>query len=395
MSLDRLQTAAYGCLGRIAFKRGRLRDAEDYFKTSIWTDRKKGSYTDLGALYVQMGKNDEAKDELSKALKNDESDVDAHIEMANFYLQTDQTKKAVQECRQAASYDPCNGAALRALAIALMHDGEFPEAEKVLRDALRTLDKDSLDPIHLALSQLLIRWADKTGDDAYYDGADAEILEALRRNPALADAHLQRGFIRYKRGDYKDAVKSFEACLGTNPDNLEAQRFRDRIESFIKESGRNDPRKSIAGHCLSVISLALLAALWVGYFWPVAQKAPAPPPVPAPVVVTSPASPKAASEIADAIVKAGSVATNTVPAATDTGAPPARVSGPVITILTPLLLGAIIIGLLLPRLTKLELTGFKAELAQPKEDPKLNPPKMAISDGPTGSLSGLGSPSAK
>lgn len=50
-------------------------------------DEYDGSYVDLGAPYVQLGRFDEATALLEKALERDWYDVQAHIELGNLHLQ--------------------------------------------------------------------------------------------------------------------------------------------------------------------------------------------------------------------------------------------------------------------------------------------------------------------
>jgi tetratricopeptide (TPR) repeat protein len=89
-------------LGIIAFKRGNLRESEDYLRASIEADQREGNYSDLGALYTQMGQYDEAEKNLKKAIEINRNDMAAHIELGNLYLQTERVKEAVREFRRAA-----------------------------------------------------------------------------------------------------------------------------------------------------------------------------------------------------------------------------------------------------------------------------------------------------
>ena len=61
LALDDQLAQAHGCLGNVAFKRGRVREAEACFLRSIALDPARGSHADLGALYIQMGRYDEAR----------------------------------------------------------------------------------------------------------------------------------------------------------------------------------------------------------------------------------------------------------------------------------------------------------------------------------------------
>jgi tetratricopeptide (TPR) repeat protein len=99
LALDAHLPGAYGCLGNIAFKQGRVREAEACFLRSIASDPALGSYADLGALYLQMGRCDEARTRLDEALKRHPDDVYARIESGELHLQTGNVDGAVRELR--------------------------------------------------------------------------------------------------------------------------------------------------------------------------------------------------------------------------------------------------------------------------------------------------------
>jgi predicted Zn-dependent protease len=97
---------------------------------------KRGHYADLGALYIQMGRYEEAKEKLEEALKNNPDDAYAHIEIGDLYLQTEEVKEAIREFRMAAVIDPHNPVSFKALAIALMENNKLSEAKRALRNCI-------------------------------------------------------------------------------------------------------------------------------------------------------------------------------------------------------------------------------------------------------------------
>jgi tetratricopeptide (TPR) repeat protein len=209
----------------IAFKRGRLREAEDYFRSSIDADRKLGRYADLGALYVLMARYEEAEQTLQKAIRLNKDDPQPRIELANLFLETGKTKKAVRECWQAAALAPHSDSAARALAIALMRAEEYGEAEKGLREALRKQDESRRWQLHLTLSQLLTRLGDKTSEDQLYEEALAEVKTAIRLKPNAPELYFHKGILRSKCKDPRGAVKDFKECLELDPHHFEAERL--------------------------------------------------------------------------------------------------------------------------------------------------------------------------
>jgi len=166
---------AYGCLGIIAFKRGDLHQAEYFLRRSTELIQREGSFTDLGALFVQMARYKEAEITLNEAIKINPYDAQAHFELGHLYLQTGASKKAMREFRQAMAIEPGNDETRRALAIALMRVSEFNEAEEVLRDGIRVVDRTMGWRLHLALAQLLMRMGDESSDSHLYDEALNEV----------------------------------------------------------------------------------------------------------------------------------------------------------------------------------------------------------------------------
>jgi tetratricopeptide (TPR) repeat protein len=214
LELEPSNASTFGCLGMISFKRGRLREAEDYFLSSIDADKNRGHYAELGALYVLMGRSDDAETALKKAISLDKNDFRPRIELANLWLQTGKVKEAISECRQALAIAPRSDLAARALAIALMRADEFNEAEKVLREALRKQDEHRRWQLHLTLSQLLTRLADKTSQDALYEEALDEVKKGIRLKPNVPELHFQKGPLLRKPTIYPKGQLFRETAVG-------------------------------------------------------------------------------------------------------------------------------------------------------------------------------------
>src|SRR5258706_4761418 len=130
---DPYNAKAYICLGVIAFKRNSYLDAEGYFRKSVALNAADGGQVELGALYIQMGRYDDAKDALAKSLTFNHNDARAHIELGYLLLQTQRNPEAVRECRNAVSVEPNNYETHRALAIAFMRAERYEEAENAVR----------------------------------------------------------------------------------------------------------------------------------------------------------------------------------------------------------------------------------------------------------------------
>jgi Leucine-rich repeat (LRR) protein/Tfp pilus assembly protein PilF len=385
--------SALGCLGLIAFKGGRLREAEDYFRSSIDSDKSQGHYADLGALYVLMGRYEDAETTLKDAVKFQKNDPQPRLELANLYLQTGRTKEAVRECRQVTAIAPNSEAAPRALAIALIGADDYGEAEKVLREAIRKQDDSKRWRLHLTLSQLLTRLADKTSEDGLYEEALKEVQIAIGIKPNAAELYFQKGILRSKAKDPRGALRDFKECVRLDANHYEAERYARLVGKQIRDDVHRGSKW--ASWTLVGIGMLLLFSLWYQFLTQTEPTVPATvaaTATPSPTVASAPAKDKADSAPATAIAS---------PSATESKAPDAtpaqaiaaraaeslsprpiaskaRVSDTVLTIMTPLLLGMIVVGFLLPALVRLKFAGVEAELTQPKEVISTGPGEVSL-----------------
>lgn len=332
LTLDAFSAKAMECLGVIAFKRGRLVEAEDYFRSSIRVDPQQGSYVDLAALYTQIGRYDDADSSLATALKLNKNDARALVELANLLLAKGELGRATTACRQAIFVDPGNDECYRALVIALMRAGQFTEAERVLREAIGRLHEVRRWRLHLLLSQVLVRLGDDNNKDRMmYEDAMLQVNAARRTRGANEEVHFHAGIVHFRLEDYTGARRSFEDCLRANSQRFDAERNAKIINQRVREIKRVNLINIAGGLFLAGFCLAGLITLWVFFLtgWP------------------------------------------------------GKIEPSLITFMTPLLLGLIIVSLLLPNLNKLKLPGgFEAEISEPKP--------REISSGPKGEI-GFGS----
>lgn len=316
---------AFGLLGVIAAKQNRLREAEAYFLHSIRTDALHGFHSDLGALYLQMGRYEEAKEHIQQAIRNSAEDGYARLQMGHYYFLSDDLKKALIEYRAASVLDPNNPEAHRALAICLMENNKLLEGERLLRKALKQIDERRRGPLHLALSNLLMRLGDETSDVQHYQDGLEQARHAIRLSPEDAAPYFHSGILRYKLDDFRGAVKDFHRCCKADSGQIEAELNAKRVRTRIRqERGRTWAGWILTG-LLAVIILAQLVTLWI-------------------LRVTT-----------------------------------EKVSDPIISVLAPLLTGLLIVAFLLPWLTRLKMTGLEAELSEPKA-------KDGLATGPKGEI---------
>jgi tetratricopeptide (TPR) repeat protein len=326
-------SAAYGCLGVIAFRRGRVSESEDYLLASTRASARDGNYTDLGALYVQMARYEDAEATLKTALEINPYDTQALIQRGNLYLAQQKTKEAVREFRRATVVDKWSEEASRMLATALMSAGEYGEAERVLRDSIKRLDEHRRWQLHLRLSELLVSLGDEKKDAQYYEDALSEAAIAKRLNRTHAEPYFHEGIALAKLKDYLGAAISFDYCIATKDDHYDARRNQRLVRAKIREERILHSGSKLGAAIVGGAAAIQLIALWIIYM-------------------------------------------NTTGKVTDT----------MMMTMIPILLGLIVISLLLPVLVKLKLPGVEAELSQSQQ-------KEPISSGPKGEI-GFGSSSS-
>ena len=317
---------AYGCLGNIAFKKGHIREAEAFFISSIKADSAKGHYADLGALYSQMGQYDAAKIQLSRAVTNNPDDAYAHVELGNLNVLTDRVKEGIREFRLATIIDPQNPNAANGLAIALMENLQLIEAEKILRNAIRSMDRNKRWELHLTLCRLLTIIGDDTGDVHFYEEALKEVNTAIQLKPGHPSPYFHSGIVRFKMEDYSNSLKSFKNCLKEDEFHLEAALNARRVRALIRKERAISKGSRAASLFLVILFLGQLTAIWVFRIF------------------------------------YGN-----------------RISETLVGILVPILSGLIVVSVLLPWLNRLKLTGLEAQLNEQN-------PKETLNKGPKGEI---------
>jgi hypothetical protein len=360
---------------------------------------------------VVMGRYDDAKKTLDDAIRINKDDPQARVELANLYLQTGEIKEAVCEGRQAVASAPGSDSAVRALAIALIRTEDYGEAEKVLREALRKQDESKRWQFHLTLSQLLTRLGDKTSEDEFYEEALKEVKTAIHLKPNAPELHFHKGILSSRCKDPRGALTDFEECINQSKrlgtDHFEAERYARLVRKELRDDIHRGSR--VASWTVVVIATLMLSVLWFSYF--VRVEAPPQPPHDVAAIASETASaagegaavkggkpptddPVSGYPLVEAIVEVTSPTASDANPSGEASLPNAatrpaelpvsketvavgRVSETTLTVLTPLLLGMIVVGFLLPALIRLKFAGVEAELTQPKE---------VISTGPKGEV---------
>jgi tetratricopeptide (TPR) repeat protein len=224
--------------------------------------------------------------------------------------------------------DPYNPRSIIGLAVTLMEGNKLAEAETVLRNGIRFLDKAKRWELHLTLCRLLTHIGDDTGDHQYYSEALEEVSTAIRLKPEHSAPYFHGGIVLFKLEDYRGALRHFRRCKPEDEYCREAKLNEKRVRIHLHREGSRVSR--VASLSLAVICLLQLAGLWI------------------------------------ALLRT-----------------PSKVSTTMLTVLIPILLALIVVSVLLPWLSRLKVTGLEAELNAPG-------PKESLTSGPRGEI-GFGS----
>lgn len=283
LETEPMNHTAHTCLGVLHATNKNFALAEHHLKRSVEIDEYDGSYVDLGALYVQLGRFDEATALLDKALERDWYDVQAHIELGNLHLQRDVegdesgagAAAAVTHFRQCLLISPANGAAAIGLSLALARaPGDLVGAERVLRAALDRKDCDRPRwQLLLALARLLIERGDATQRNDLYVEALSVAQDAIDTAEREPEPYFVAGVATFKIGENRTEVQSrpfhrrravryLRRCVELEPRHAEAR----RVLLLVRQSLRVARGSAIGSAVLTGISATLLLALWLAFF---------------------------------------------------------------------------------------------------------------------------------
>lgn len=150
-------------------------------------------YTARATIYEHEKKWDMAEKEFVQATVDHPSDADAHKDLAQFFLDRRDLKRALASARKALELDNHSNQSRFILAVSRIQLGQ--NAEKA-RETLLELAEESL------------------GDES----------------PTFEDVHYWLGVYYFNKGEYKNSEDAFESVLIYNPDNKKAKDYLSKIK---------------------------------------------------------------------------------------------------------------------------------------------------------------------
>lgn len=175
---------------------------------------RKQKYFQSGQRYFEKGKYREAAIEFTNAVKIDPGYADAHLQLAESYLQLQQGGRAYQEFTRTVELQPENYRARIEMANLLIISHNLQQAQEQT-DLL--LQKRPNDPaVHSIVSSLLAAQEN-------IPGAIGEMQQTIALDPSRWESYLSLGLLQLRNRQPDAAEASFKKVIELNPKAMQAQ----------------------------------------------------------------------------------------------------------------------------------------------------------------------------
>jgi tetratricopeptide (TPR) repeat protein len=205
----------------------------------LWEDvvrkspHKARPHNNLGYLYFEEGRREEALREYQTALRINPRYADAHNNLGNVYYLQGRTDDALREFQAALKINPEYADAHNNLGSVYYSQGRSDEAIREFQAALKVNPHFAGAHFNLGLVY---------SAQVRLEEAIREFQAALRINPEHADVHNNLGSVYYLQGRTDDALREFQAALKIKPDHAGAHfnlalaySSQDRIDEALRE----------------------------------------------------------------------------------------------------------------------------------------------------------------
>lgn len=155
-----------------------------------------------------------AEKEIILALKDKPNSQEILILAGDIYAELDKNVQSLSYYKRAYEEDKDNSLSARKYALALSEKGDFQDALKIIRKAIKNAKDDPYN--NLVLGEIL------TNADSLKD-ADLAIRGAIRKNEKLPEGYLALGNLYFRQKVYELAQTNFEEALKLAPNNIPAQ----------------------------------------------------------------------------------------------------------------------------------------------------------------------------
>ncbi len=217
LAIRPLDANALQLLGLIRQKQGRLPDAEDFYRRSLAIKREPHVHYNLGTLFHQQARVDEAIAAFADAVRLKPNYAEALLRLGQAYQMKSDFAAAEKAFRQALRVQPNFLLARQFLGGVLADSGRGAEAEQVLRQALAA---GSRDPRQIAALQANLGVALKQQRRLPEALALFDAVQATAPDMPMLD--FNRAHALEDMGRLEDAAESYARAIARDPLNMHA-----------------------------------------------------------------------------------------------------------------------------------------------------------------------------
>ena len=216
----------------------------------------------IGIAKARLDQGESAIDAFARAVTFDPGKEEHWLNLTRELMELSRYADAISSTRAGLAANPRSYALHLRLGAAYLSTDRYAEAEETFGELVRA--RDPLPTSYIGLAQVLLRTgraeeavtelaaaAEKLGPNfliAYFRGlalnragkpeqAVAAFEEAIRLNPASAEAHLGLGKTELTLGRVPDAIGQLQQTLRLNPGNVQAQRLLSQAHRRVGDKG--------------------------------------------------------------------------------------------------------------------------------------------------------------
>jgi superkiller protein 3 len=191
-----------------------LKEAESSFRKALELDPNYAeARVNLGLVYHQEGKPDQAINELNQAIRINPNLVEAHFNLGVLQQAKGQLDLAIASYTTATRLDPNNAAAFYNLGVALRSKGRETEATIAYKEAIR------LNPDY---GGARVGLGANLSEQGQVDEAITQFRRAIEINPNDAEAYNNLGVAYHKQNDLTRAMMMWNEAIRLKPNYAEA-----------------------------------------------------------------------------------------------------------------------------------------------------------------------------
>ncbi len=160
--------------------------------------------------------------EAKARLKKNPNDMDAHVQLAQLYLQNKQYADAIAECKIIIKADKENEVAYALYGIAEDEQGNTKKAIEYYKKTIEVGEKKRRSNTNPAIVQARFRLGKIYLDQKKYDEALVQFRTLADQNGMDSDSRYYIGLTMYRKGGYDEAINWLEQAVKFVPDYYEA-----------------------------------------------------------------------------------------------------------------------------------------------------------------------------